>query len=249
VATPAARAPKPVHALLLEGTRLSRAEQHNTSEQEVEEALAELCGQTPGMVLAFYSGQNIDRLVTVFRACKRSRRTLVLDLYGAVVAAATQRPTIPQASWDGVDVFVPNAQRRRVIESNTFDDINAARPHRVFPEQLASRASGMVLTMRGSMTGEIERAGCLKDAAAAWSMWPGYLDRPSGQRVRDWLDTHEIPLTVLHASGHASVSDLRHLAEAVDPQRVVPIHTAVPERYSELFERVEPHGDGEWWSV
>jgi len=241
--------PKSVHALLLEGTRLSRAEQHNTTEQEVEEQLANLCRHTAGMVLAFYSGQNIDRLVTVYRACKRSRRTLVLDLYGAVVAAATQRPTIPQASWDGVEVFVPNAQRRRVIRSDSFEDINAVQAHRVFPEQLTGRASGMLLTMRGSMTSEIDRAGCLKDAAAVWSMWPGYLDRPSGQRVRDWLDKHQIPLTTLHASGHASVSDLRQLAEAIDPQRVVPIHTAVPERYSELFERAEPHGNGEWWSV
>ena len=48
------------------------------------------------MVLTAYSAQNIDRLVTLFRAAKRTGRTLVLDLYAATIAVATGRDTIPQ---------------------------------------------------------------------------------------------------------------------------------------------------------
>ena len=33
------------------------------------------------------------------------------------------------------------------------------------------------------------------------------------------------------------------------PRRVVPIHTACPERYEEFFDDVELHDDGEWWDV
>ena len=88
--------PAGVHALVLEGTRLSRPVEHNTTEHEVEQVVARLCVETEGIVLVFYSGQNIDRLVTVYRASKRAGRMLVLDLYAAA-AAATGRNTIPQS--------------------------------------------------------------------------------------------------------------------------------------------------------
>ena len=201
------------------------------------------------MVLACYSGQHVDRLVSVYRAAKRARRRLVLDLYGAAVAAATERDTIPQAHWDGVRVLVPHAQRRRVIERRAFDEISRLSPHRVFAEQLATLAPRTVLTMRGSMTRELERAGCLGGAVAVWSMWPGYLDQPSGVRLRTWLERHQIPLHYIHGSGHASVEDLQKLASAVDADQVVPIHTEAPDRYRELFDRVAIHEDREWWPV
>ena len=243
------RPPQPVHALLLEGTRLSRAPGHNTSEVDVEQGLADLCTATSGMVLVFYSGQNIDRLVSVYRAARRTGRKLVLDLYGAAIAEATGNATIPHAHWNGVRVLVPNAQRRRVIEKQAFDRIDRVRANRIFPEQLAGRAADLVLTMRGSMTREIERANCLRGASAVWSMWPGYLQGPDGSPVLDWLQRNDIALHTLHASGHASVADLRALASAIAPDRVVPIHTAAPERYPDVFSRIEPHADGEWWTV
>lgn len=241
--------PAGVHALLLEGTRLGRPRELNTTEQDVERQVAEVCGRTYGMVLACYSGQHIDRLVTVYRAARRAGRILVLDLYGATVAAATGRDTIPQSSWKNVRVFVPSAQRRRIIETKRFDLIEAIRPHRIFPEQLAGLGERAVLAMRGSMTRELERARCLAGAAAVWSMWPGYLDEAPGRRLREWLADHEIPLTTIHASGHATVPDLQALAAAVDAQQVVPIHTAAPQRYVDLFANVKIHEDGSWWPV
>ena len=237
------------NALILEGTRLSRPIEHNTTEKHVERQLLELCKATEGMVLVCYSGQNIDRLVSVYRAAKQAGRTLVLDLYGAAIAAATGNTRIPQASWDGVRVFVPHAQRRRIIEDERFDDINRIRRDRIFPEELADSGAGIVMTMRGSMTRDLDRARCLSGAAAVWSMWPGYLDESSGQRLCTWFADHDIPLTTIHASGHAAVSDLQALAAAINADRVVPIHTEAPERYDALFSNVETHEDGVWWKV
>src|SRR5205823_6452924 len=99
------------------------------------------------------------------------------------------------------------------------------RGHRLFPEQLAEQAGDLVMTFRQSMAGELERAGCLDRAHAIWSMWSGYLDQPSGARLREWLAARQIPLDVMHASGHASVADLQRLAAAIDPKQVVPVHS------------------------
>ncbi len=241
--------PRPVHALLLEGTTLSRDGASSMSEQQVELKMAERCRGTRGAVLVSYSGQHIDRLVTVYRAAERAGRTLVLDAYGAAIAAAAERATIPQAEWDEVRVFLPHAQRRRIIERQAFADIEAFGAHRIYPEQLRAQASSLVITMRGSMTADLDRADCLDGASAIWSMWAGYLGGASGRRYALWCKARGMQLTKLHASGHANPDDLRVLATTIRAERVVPVHTAAPERYTELFERVEVHGDGEWWPV
>ena len=82
-----------------------------------------------------------------------------------------------------------------------------------------------------------------------WSMWSGYLREGSGARTRQELAAAGIPLHQIHASGHATVTDLQRLAAALTPARIVPIHTAAPERYVETFDRVERHADGVWWDV
>jgi hypothetical protein len=46
-----------------------------------------------------------------------------------------------------------------------------------------------------------------------------------------------------------TVSDLQTLAAAIDAQHVVPIRTAAPQRYRDLFANVEIHEDGSWWPV
>jgi ribonuclease J len=105
------------------------------------------------------------------------------------------------------------------------------------------------MSFRPSMASDLERADCLDGAHAVWSMWPGYLRDERLLEFREFLERHRIPLTLLHASGHATVDVLRRLAKAMEPARIVPIHTAHPERFASVFGRAEVHRDGEWWSV
>jgi len=243
--------PPEAHAVLLEGTQVrpGRSRHSQLTEADVEDRCAELMSRTDGIVLAAYSSQNIDRLVTLYRAAVRSGRRIVLDLYGATLAAATESETIPQAEWSSVSVYVPVAQRVKVKQSAEFARVATIRASRIYPEDLAMQARELVLTFRQSMTRELDRAGCLGGAQAIWSMWDGYLDRPPGEELRGWLDLRGIPLTSIHASGHATVAHLQRLARALQPARIVPIHTDHPELFPGLFPRAELRGDGGWWKV
>lgn len=242
--------PRDVQVLLLEGTNIRGSlAPAGLDERDVEESCVELCKQTEGMVLACYSPQNIDRLVTLYRAAKRSGRVFVMDLYAASMARATGRETIPQASWDGVEVFVPLSQRIKVKEAEEFERVTWLRGNRLYPEDLAERAGEFILTFRGSMATELDRAGCLHEAHAVWSMWAGYLDQPSGVRLRGWLSEHNMGLSVLHSSGHASPADLQRFAAAINAKEVVPVHTRQAGRYAELLANVCEHADGQWWAV
>lgn len=244
--------PANVDVLILEGTNIRPAAdgtERMISETDVEEACVETFKATPGIVLALYSPQNIDRLVTMYRAAIRSGRDLVLDLYGAAIAAATGRDTIPQAHWDRVRVYLPNSQRTKVIESGEFHRTDAVRPRRIYPEELRERAGDLVMIFRMSMARELEKAGCLVGAHAVWSMWPGYLGEPSGEKLKAFLDRLGIEMTIHHASGHAAISDLQRLVAALGPGRVVPIHTSAGDRFREFVPSVEQHDDGEWWLI
>jgi ribonuclease J len=245
-----AEPPRDIGVLLLEGTNIQAVSvQDGLTERDVEERCVEVFSATEGMVLACYSPQNIDRLVTLFRAAKRSGRTLVMDLYAATMARATGRATMPQAHWDGVRTFVPLNQRIKVQQSQEFERVAWVRERRIFPEDLAKHAGQLVMTFRGSMAAELERAGCLEGAHAVWSMWRGYLDQPSGVRLRGWLAGRGIPLSVLHSSGHASPADLQRFAAAINAREVVPVHTRQATRYPVLFANVRERADGEWWTV
>jgi ribonuclease J len=228
-----------------DGARAGRA----VSERQVEEACVDLFQQTSGMVLALYSPQNIDRLVTMYRAALRSGRDLVMDLYAAAMAAATGRATIPQADWRRVRVYLPHAQRSRVLREQAFCRTDAVRSRRIYPQELADRRAELVMTFRLSMGRELAATGCLTGAHAVWSMWPGYLRQPSGAALEEFLARGGIPLSVQHASGHAFVADLQRLVGAIRPERVVPIHSFGGDQFKQFFDRVDRRYDGDWWQV
>jgi ribonuclease J len=82
-----------------------------------------------------------------------------------------------------------------------------------------------------------------------WSLWPGYLDQPAGQRMTDLLAEANVPLIHHHTSGHAHVDDLARLVDAFSTARVVPIHSEATDRFAEHFPRIEAHRDHEWWDI
>ena len=116
-------------------------------------------------------------------------------------------------------------------------------------ETLASNPNGHVLLFRPAHMRDLEQAWAIKGARFLYSMWEGYLKAGHGSKVREWADRMEIPFSQFHTSGHAGPSDLKRYAEAINPKIIVPIHSFHPGSYGQLFPRVEPHNDGEWWGL
>ena len=244
--------PEPVDVLLTEGTQIRSVEMpppRPRTETELEDELVTAFRETRGMVLACFSGQNVDRFVTMYRAALRADRDFIADLYAISIARATGLPSIPQPGHRRLHVYVPDRQRVQVKHSEEFHRVEEIRRIRVFHEDLARNPERYVLTFRQSMTRELERADCLGRAGLIWSLWDGYLEEESGERLLTFLNKHGIPLRRLHSSGHAGLDDIRRLVDAMSPTRVVPIHTEAPSRFPELFENVETHSDSEWWNV
>ncbi len=248
-----AEPPQGIHAVLMEGTHVRPDASHDDAvfdtEQDLEEELVRLCNATAGAVVMFGSAQNIDRLVTAYRGARRSNREFVVDLYGATVASST-RATIPQPGFPGLRVLVPQRQRVRVKQSGEFERVEAIKSVRIFPEEIAAQPGRFVLHVPSSTAAELLDSGVLDSRGLAlWSLWAGYLKEPGGISMLSMFEAANVGFCHLHTSGHASVADLRRLVVALDPARVIPIHSESTNRFAELFPTVERHTDGEWWSA
>ena len=245
-------APAGIDVLLMEGTQVGLDGEVNhglPSEDAVEDACVQTFADTKGLALIVFSAQNIDRLVSLYRATKRSSRDLVMDLYGASIAKATGNPNIPQGSWDRVRVFVPPWQQRRVESAGAFERVAEIASHRIHEEDLAQEPGRYVMSFGMSSASRLVRAGALHGAGAVWSLWSGYLDEPSGKALVAFFEERNIPLVQHHTSGHASIADLQRLAGVIDPVRLVPIHTFGSARFGDYFDDVEEQPDGVWWEV
>jgi ribonuclease J len=246
-----ANPPENIDALLLEGSSLGRLndDQHFPTEKEIEAQLIHIFSITDGLALVHTAGQNIDRIVSVFRASKRTGRKMIIDLYTAAILEATGNDNLPQSAWSDVALYVPQSQRIQIKENAWFDLLKRHSANRIFIENLQQVSRKSTLLFRPLHRFDLERAECLSGAIYIYSQWEGYWDRGDHDMIKDWLMRHSIPKHSIHTSGHASPADLKKLVSAINPHKVVPIHSFFPERYPELFPNVEAHNDGEWWEV
>lgn len=243
--------PNDIDLLLMEGTTITRTGGNEgcPTEADLEKQLIEIFRATNGLPLVWCSGQNIDRLVTVYKAAKKSSRQFIIDMYTAHILRATGNPKIPQADWDGVRIFLPKFQKQRIKRNRDFPVANLYRDFRIFPEELAEVSNKSVMLFRPSMQIDVESAGCLDGACLVYSMWDGYLEDNKMKPFLSWLNKCGIPMHKCHTSGHATVKDLQRLREAFGDAVVCPVHTIAPMEFLHLFNNVKVLRDGEIFDI
>lgn len=130
--------PKNVDVLLMEGTTLGRpdTEEDFPSEDDLVPKFVKLYEQTEGLTLVWASGQNIDRITTLYKACRKAKRQLILDVYTAQILRATGNMKIPQAEWDSIEVFLPASQKYRIVKDKAFELANVFKQYRIYSEDL-----------------------------------------------------------------------------------------------------------------
>jgi ribonuclease J len=102
-----ANPPKNIDTLILEGSSLGRLTdfQQFPTEKEIEDQLVQLFSSAEGLALIHTSGQNIDRIVSIFKASKRTGRKMIVDLYTASILEATGNVNLPQSAWPDVALY------------------------------------------------------------------------------------------------------------------------------------------------
>lgn len=107
--------PQKVDCLLMEGTMIERQGGDFEDEQAVLNGVQDALKKTDkNVVLVYCSGQNIDRIVTFYKAARRAKAMLVIDPYIATVlyVLKNDRNKIPQLDWDSIRVLIGNYRGR-----------------------------------------------------------------------------------------------------------------------------------------
>jgi ribonuclease J len=238
-----------VDCLLLEGTMLGRKEGDYPTEADVEEGFKKIIESSDSYTFILSSSQNLDRLVSAYRAAIRSDAMFVIDLYTAFVLDRLKviSANIPQADWPNVRVLYTHYHAEKLAQvdrKHLYRFVGS----KINQDEMRSHSGRSVVFYRDNryfrqMLGNL---GDLTGARTVYSMWPGYLE---GSGLEEALLSHRMDLSIVHTSGHAVESDLKRLVSALDPGCVVPMHTFHPGEYQNLFGNVVQLDDGEEFSV
>lgn len=241
--------PPRVDVLLVEGTLLgSRQEELTFSEPKLETKLIKIIEKTKGIVFVTTSSQNIDRLVTIFRAAKRTNRKLILDFYTAEVLQRLQpfSKHLPQASWPRIMVCFPRFLFRHFSQIGKQEIMKKHAQYGRSWDNLAKVAKESVILMRPPFMKDVENKFDLTGSTWVYSMWEGYLKQSdSMMRLKSWMDKHGVNFELVHTSGHAKLEDLIRLLNSLKPEMLIPIHTFYPNQFLKYFENVRLAQDGE----
>ncbi|MGA8616062.1 MAG: MBL fold metallo-hydrolase, partial [Xanthobacteraceae bacterium] len=219
-----ANPPADVDVLLTEGTNLGSDKPVKT-EDELEQDFVELFDRTKGRVFVSWSAQNIDRTVTIYRAAKRTGRTLAIDLYTAdVLDRISEGTRLPRAGFQNLTVVVTGGLARYYRKQGREDFVERMVPFGISAKRLEGGRD--VVMLRRALIRDYQRAGVgpTADDAFNFSMWRGYLTDPYHSEPLDWCQAAGAEIAYIHTSGHASPADLHAFAAAIRPKLVVPVH-------------------------
>jgi len=239
-----------VHTLLVEGTTVGRPGHDCTTESDIGAEFENRFRHQKGLSLVFCSGQNLDRIVVIFRAAKKTGKTLVIDLYTAYTLhkLAYLSANIPQWNWPGIKIIAWPYQERslRKAQQGGFVDVTKTAKKWTSIAVLKDQGDRHVLLMRANrMMNSLESklGEKTKDVDVIWSMWDGY--RKHDRHVGPFCERHGVNSTYIHTSGHAPWPDLIRLIKGLQPEVIVPVHTERAQVFAEHFENVFLPRDGE----
>lgn len=248
--------PQDIDCLLMEGTMIDRGVGKYSDEKSVFKKMTEILGKSENkIVFAYASGQNIDRIVSFYKAARKTKSLFVMDPYTACVLNAIKNDhnIIPQLDWNSVRVFIANYYGRGDMYINK---INASSMRRLIPSlgkrkikpyQLSGIQSKALMMMRDSMIPAVKQISGIKGSTLVYSLWKDYLNEKKRTPAEFWkfMDEFDLKIEYVHTSGHAVVKELQAVAKALKPKKLIPIHTFKPNLYSSLFDNVTLVRDGE----
>lgn len=212
----------------MEGTTLGRSEQHIVKEKDLEEEFVRIF-KTDKLPIIQFSPQNIDRFVTVYRACLKTNKTLVIDPYTCCVLGvyASVSKNIPQYDWNNIMVnFARNSINDKLAE---MKDLFKYKAKKITVNEILTQPDKYVVKGSWAINRQILSRLEKDKINIIFSMWKGYLDR--GGQFAEYKDI----IIPLHTSGHAYIEDLQKMVDMMKPKFLIPVHTEYKEKYKELF--------------
>ena len=241
--------PKNIDCLLMEGSMLGRVKQEYKDESAVEKGIIDILKGKANITFLSVSSQNIDRIVSAYRACLKTKTTFVIDLYTAFVLYSLSEVSdgIPQYDWNNIRIKYFKSHADALARSGNKELLYKFNKKKIEMEEINSNKTNILMVLRDNSLFPILMKH-IKDVSGStliYSMWDGYLT----DKFKADCKSRGIMIKEIHTSGHAVLSDLKRFAEALNPKTLIPIHTFEPQKYKQFFKNVVLLKDHEEYSL
>jgi len=217
-------------------------------EQTVENKITEIIKSQKNITFIISSSQNIDRIVSAYRSCLKTGKIFIIDLYTAWILEQLKliSNNVPNMEWDNIRIYA-DYNHDQVLKNNAFLTGNfrkRAYDHRIKKEEISENPSNYLYLTKMSKFKLIDQYKSDDNPVnVIYSQWFGYLkqrnqDHFGSEQIASYQNDKAVNFIYAHTSGHATVDDLKKFAEAINPKRLVPIHTELKSDYNVLFKNV-----------
>ncbi|MBU0694428.1 MAG: MBL fold metallo-hydrolase [Candidatus Omnitrophica bacterium] len=237
--------PKDIDCLLMEGSMLGRSKQLYNNEEEIENRIVDILKESSTITFFFASSQNIDRLVSAYRACLKTDSIFVIDLYTAFILDKLNKISkgIPRFDWKNIRVKFLKYHADVLAKNNLKDLLYLYNEQKIDMDEINDKKDRILMLARDNSVFPLilNKIDSVKGAKIIYSMWDGYLT----DKFKRFCNEKGLIIEQVHTSGHAELEDLKKFANALNPKKLIPIHTFDKERYPEYFKNVKIISDSE----
>lgn len=222
--------------MLCEGTRIDEAAYH--TERDVYDSCKFFVEQArSSFVFADYSYKDIDRFLTFYNIAKETARKLLIGIRAAryleALKVADPNLNIPDIDDLTVGIYKPRELRYGNDDKDFYEKHNT----NVWSSNDVKQKEAHVIASMSSYSADE-----LIDIKPSGGLYVHSTSEPFNEegeideeRARMWLQKYGLQKVHCHCSGHGSGIELANIVNKINPKRVIPIHTEVPELYPILF--------------
>lgn len=243
------KSPKDIDCLLMEGSMIGRRKQVYKDENAIQKRIEEVLRTSFNITFLFVSSQNIDRLVSAYKACLRTGHVFVIDLYTAYILDKLRKVSknIPQFNWSNIRVKFIKSHADILAEKVSEKLLYFYNTKKIDMFEINRKKKRILMLARDNSVFPllVKNIKDIEGAKIIYSMWEGYLT----DKFENYCDKKKLAIEQVHTSGHATVEDLEAFAKAISPKTLIPIHTFEGKQYPEMFENVRILKDGELFEV
>jgi ribonuclease J len=218
-------------ALIIEGTRVLEVEKRrNWTEEVVRKESTRVAKEAGGLILAMRYPKDLDRLKTFYEVARESGRELVISMKIAHLLNSLKDDPIglPDPFNDKrICVYCRKMKRYGKWEKEMMRRC-------VDSEYVRENQKGLVFELDFYHLTELvdvrpDGGECIHSMSEPFEEDP--LSQVSDEVLENWLKHFGMRRHQLHASGHASKSEIFEIANEIGAKNVFPVHTLNPEMF------------------
>lgn len=214
--------------LLLEGTSLGRAQKEEITEKDLTELFKKEFIKNE-LNLIYFSSQNLDRFISVYKAARKVKKILIIDPYtcAALEYFKSLGKNIPQYTWKNIRVyFAANKQTKQLGEK-----IFSYKNKKITLDEILVKPENFIVKANYNIVEKLFKK--IKNINLIHSAWQGYLTKEN--IFVNLAKENNSKIKQIHTSGHADIKTLQNIVKEINPKTIIPIHTEFANRYKSIF--------------